>query len=223
MKNTLLKIALASTLLTASVTSFNASADGLAGVEGLSGNAAVVSQYFFRGIAQTTTASASGGFDYEKGGFYAGTWAADVQDGIEVDFYAGYGIETESGLSLGAGFTTYQYTGGFDSAYNEINLSAGYGIFSLGYNVGTHEEDKGLGIDEADYDFLSVTVEAESGLYATFGTWGKDFSGDYVEVGYGTSVGGFDLGVALISNDEDLDLETGAGDESLVFSIAASF
>ena len=49
-----------------------------------SANAGVVSQYFFRGIAQTYTASASAGVDYEAGGFYVGTWAADVQDGIEI-------------------------------------------------------------------------------------------------------------------------------------------
>lgn len=224
MKNTLMKIALTSTLLATSVGSFSASADeGLAGIEGLSGNVGVVSQYFFRGIAQTTSASASGGLDFEKSGFYAGTWAADVEDGLEIDFYAGYGIETESGVSLGAGFTTYQYTGDFDSAYNEINLSAGYGIFSLSYNIGTHEEDKGLGIGESDYDFLSLTVEGESGLYATFGTWGKDFDGDYVEIGYGTSVSGFDVGIAVISNSDELDVESGKGEESLVLSIGASF
>jgi uncharacterized protein (TIGR02001 family) len=224
MKKTLLNIAFTSTLLTTSMTSFNATADeGLAGIEGLSGNAGVVSQYFFRGIAQTTSASASGGIDYEKGGFYAGTWAADVQDGIEVDFYAGYGIEVDSGINFSAGFTTYQYTGDFDSAYNEVNLSAGYGIFSISYNVGTHDEDKGLDIEEADYDFLSLTIESESGLYTTVGTWGQDFEGDYIELGYGTSIAAFDIGIALISNSEELDLETGEGEESLVFSISTSF
>ena len=208
----------------ASINSFNASADeGLAGIESLSANIGVVSQYFFRGIAQTTTASASAGLDFEKGGFYAGTWAADVQDGIEIDLYAGYGIETNNGISLNAGFTSYQYTGDFDSAYNEVNLSAGYGIFSLSYNVGTHEEDKGLDIAEADYAFLSVTVEGESGIYATFGAWGKDFDGEYIEIGYGTSLSDFDLGVALISNSKELGLKSGKGEESLVFSVGTSF
>lgn len=28
---------------------------------------------------------ANGGLDYEKGGFSAGTWAADVGDGLEID------------------------------------------------------------------------------------------------------------------------------------------
>jgi len=224
MKKTLLYITLTSSLLTASITSFNVNAeDGLGGVKGLSANAGVVSQYFFRGIAQTTTASASAGLDYEKGGFAVGTWAADVQDGIEIDFYASYGIETSSGISLSAGFTSYQYTGDFDSAYNELNFNAGYKVLSLSYSVGTHEEDKGLGIDESDYDFLSVTATGESGIYATYGTWGKDSDGDYIEIGYGTSISGFDLGISLISNSKELDVESGKGEESLVFSIGTSF
>jgi len=217
MKKTLLSIALSSTLATCALFSTSASA-----VEGLSANAAVVSQYFFRGIAQTSTASASAGVDYENGNFSVGTWAADVQDGLEIDFYGSYGNELKSGFGYSVGFTSYQYTGDFDSAYNEINLGLSYSFFSLSYNVGQHDEDTTLSIDEADYDFLSLTAEYE-GFYATYGAWGKDFDGDYVEVGYGVEVSGFDLGVALIVNAKELDLETGEGDESLVFSISKSF
>ena len=141
---------------------------------------------------------------------------------MEIDLYGSYGLELDSGLGLSAGFTTYQYTGDFDSAYNEVNLGVSYSFFSVSYNIGQHEEDTGLGIEEADYDFLSVTAEYE-GFYATYGAWGKDFDGDYVELGYGTEVAGFDLGVAVIANSKELDLETGEGDESLVFSIAKSF
>ncbi len=216
MKKSLLSIALTSLIATSVFTSTQASA-----VEGLSANAAVVSQYFFRGIAQTTTASASAGVDYEVGNFSVGTWAADVQDGIEIDFYGSYGVELGE-LGLSAGFTSYQYTGDFDSAYNEVNLGLSYSFLSVSYNVGQHDEDEALGIDEADYDFLSVTAEYE-GFYATYGTWGKDFDGDYIELGYGTEVSGFDLGVALIVNSKELDLETGEGDESLVFSLSKSF
>ncbi|WOH36774.1 TorF family putative porin [Thalassotalea fonticola] len=191
-------------------------------IEGVSGNAGVVSQYFFRGIAQTATASASGGFDYENGNFSVGTWAADVQDGLEIDFYGAYGFETDGGLGLSAGFTSYQYTGDFDSAYNEVNLGLSYSFLSVSYNVGVHEEDDDLGIEESDYDFLAVTAEYES-FYATVGTWGQDFEGDYVELGYGAEVAGFDVGVAVIINSEELDVETGEGEESLVFSIGKSF
>ena len=50
----------------------------------LTGNLGFASEYHYRGILQKSS-SASGGLDYEQGGFYAGTWAADVGDGLEVD------------------------------------------------------------------------------------------------------------------------------------------
>lgn len=218
MKKSLLSIALTSALATSAMFSTAVSAN----VEGLSANAAVVSQYFFRGIAQTATASASAGVDYENGNFSIGTWAADVQDGIEIDIYGGYGNELDNGLGYSLGFTSYQYTGDFDSAYNEVNLSLSYSYFSVSYNIGKHAEDNALDIPESDYDFLSITAE-NNGFYATYGTWGKDFEGDYIEVGYGTDVSGFDLGVALIVNAKELDVETEKGDETLVFSISKSF
>ncbi|OUR61748.1 hypothetical protein A9Q74_07475 [Colwellia sp. 39_35_sub15_T18] len=217
MKKSLLSLTLTSLLASSVFISTQASA-----VEGLSANAAVVSQYFFRGIAQTTTATASAGVDYENGNFSVGTWVADVQDGLEIDLYGSYGNELDNGFGYSVGFTSYQYTGDFDSAYNEVNLGASYSFFSLSYNVGEHDEDAALGIVEADYDFLSLTAEYE-GFYATYGTWGKDFDGDYLEVGYGTDVSGFDLGVAVIVNSKELDVETGEGDETLVFSISKSF
>ncbi|WP_440877221.1 TorF family putative porin [Thalassotalea sp. PLHSN55] len=217
MKKTLLSITLSSLLASTAFVSTQASA--IADVEGLSANVGVVSQYFFRGVAQTGTASASAGLDYENSGFYVGTWAADVQDGLEIDLYGGYGGEFEGGLGYSVGFTTYQYTGDFDTSYNEINLGLSYGIFSLSYNIGEWEVEGG---SDQDYDFLSATVEHE-GFYATYGTWGDDFDGDYVELGYGTEVAGFDVGVAVIANSKELDAETGKGDENLVFSIGKSF
>ena len=163
----------------------------------------MVSVYHCRGIQQTQFASASAGVDYEKGGFYAGSWAAEVEDGLEVDFYAGYGIELDNGLALGLGATTYQYTGDFDSAYNELNFSAGMGMFSLEYSVGTWDGPVGAEVEE-DYDFIGLSFE-NNGFSATVGSWGKDFSGEYVELGYGTSVGEFDVGVGLVMSGSDLD------------------
>ena len=218
-KRTALSLTMTSILATATLST---QAFAIADVEGLSANAGVVSQYFFRGIAQTTTATASAGLDYEKGDFSVGAWVADVQDGIEVDVYGNYGFSFKNDLALNVGFTTYQYTGDFDSAYNELNFGASYKYLSLSYNIGRHEKDNALAIVASDYDFLSATFEYE-GFYATYGTWGKDADGDYVELGYGTDVSGFDFGVALIANSSELDIETGKGDESLVFSIGKSF
>ncbi|MEO2182922.1 MAG: hypothetical protein ABGY43_11535 [bacterium] len=36
--------------------------------------------------------------------FDAGAWTADVGDGVEVDGYFGYGIETDAGFSASLGF-----------------------------------------------------------------------------------------------------------------------
>lgn len=183
----------------------------------VSANVGYVSQYHFRGIQQTASGSASAGLDFEKGGFYAGTWAADVKDGLEIDFYAGYGVELDSGLSLGIGATTYQYTGDFDSYYNEINLSAGYEMLSLEYSVGTQGDDADLGIAETDYSFLALTIE-HNGFSGTFGSWGDETDGEYFEAAYGTEVGGFDLSVGLIFSGSDLD-----DDEAMYLSISKSF
>lgn len=183
-----------------------------------SANVGLVSDYHFRGIQQTESASASAGVDFEKEGFYLGSWTAEVEDGLEVDVYAGYGVEFENGLGLSAGYTTYQYTGDFDSAYNEFNFSASYDMISIEYSVGEWDGEVGNeAATESDYDFLAVTLE-HNGFYATFGTWGKDFDGEYTEVGYATEVGGFDMGVAVIFSGSDLD-----DSESLYFSIGKSF
>jgi uncharacterized protein (TIGR02001 family) len=181
------------------------------------------SEYYYRGILQKNS-SASAGIDYEESGFYAGAWTADVGDGLEVDGYFGYGIETESGFTLSAGFTGYYYTGEFDDTYEEINLNAGYGMFSLEYSVG---EWQGFGT-EADYDFLAITIAGENGLYGTYGTFGDEFDGDYFEFGWGTTISEIDFGIAAIfSSDELSDQVNSSGSasesEALIFSISKSF
>jgi uncharacterized protein (TIGR02001 family) len=189
-------------------------------------NIGYASEYHFRGILQKNS-SASAGVDYTAGGIYAGLWTADVGDGLEVDVYGGYGIETESGFSLGLGFTGYYYTGDtFDDTYEEINLNLGYSIAALEYSNGQHDV---LGTSNSiDYDFLALTLTAESGIYGKYGTWGGDLDGDYFEVGYGTTISDIDLGIAGIFASKDLSFEVdengnSAADESIVFSIGKSF
>ena len=75
----------------------------------LTGNLGYMSEYHFRGILQKVS-SVSGGLDYESGGFYVGSWAADVGDGLEVDGYFGYGTEVGD-VDLSVGYTGYFYTG----------------------------------------------------------------------------------------------------------------
>lgn len=186
-------------------------------------NIGFASEYYYRGILQKES-SASAGIDYESGGLYVGAWTADVGDGLETDLYFGYGVETESGFSASLGFTGYYYSGEFDDTYQEINLNLGYQMLSLEYSVG---EWDGFG-DEEDYDFLALTIEGDSGFYAKYGTFGKDFDGDYIEVGYGTTIADFDVGIsAVFSSDELSDELDSKGEpeesEAIIFSIGKSF
>ncbi|XOV83916.1 MAG: TorF family putative porin [bacterium] len=187
-------------------------------------NIGYASEYYFRGVLQKNS-SASVGADYENGGFYVGTWAADVGDGLEVDGYFGYGIETDAGFTASLGFTGYYYTGEFDDTYEEINLNLGYGLFSLEYSVGQYDNFDG---PELDYDFLAGTVALENGLYGTYGTFGDDFDGDYIELGWGTTISEIDFGIAIIlSSDEISDQLDDDGDatesEAVVFTIGKTF
>lgn len=181
-----------------------------------SANIGWVSDYHFRGIFQSDS-STSAGVDFEQNGFYAGTWAADVDDGLEIDGYFGYGGDYgDFGYSIG--FTGYYYTGDFDDAYQEINLGGSYAIASLNVAIGEYENFAG---PTQDYTFVSLTVE-HNGFYGTLGSFTQDFNGDYLEIGYGTTVAEIDIGVSLVLADDDL-VGTGDDDGSFFFSVGKSF
>jgi hypothetical protein len=177
-------------------------------------NVGWASDYWFRGIFQAAS-SASGGIDYENQGFYVGTWAADVGDGLEVDGYFGWNGEYKE-LSYGAGFTGYYYTGDFDDTYQEFNLNVGYGFATLDVALGEYDNFGGA---TEDYSYYALTLE-QNGFYAKYAGFGRDFDGDYLELGYGFDVQGLDLGLALIVADDAATNET---DETLVFSIGKTF
>ena len=179
-----------------------------------SANAGFASEYYYRGIFQESS-SASGGLDFESGGFYAGTWAADVGDGLEVDGYAGYGTDVGD-VSLSVGVTGYFYTGDFDDTYMEINLGAGFGLFTFDLAIGEYDNFDG---PTQDYAYYSVTAE-KNGFYGKLGGFSQDFEGEYLEAGYGTSVADIDLGVSLVFSNSEL---VGESDEAIIFTIGKSF
>ena len=179
-----------------------------------SANAGFASEYYYRGIFQDST-SASGGLDFESGGFYAGSWAADVGDGLEVDGYFGYATDLGD-ISLSVGFTGYYYTGDFDDTYQEINLGAAYGLFSFDVAIGEYDNFDGPTLD---YTFYSITAE-KNGFYGKVGGFSRDFEGQYFEAGYGTTLADIDLGVSLIFSNSDL---VGESDETIVFTLGKSF
>lgn len=124
----------------------------------LSANAGYASDYIFRGFYQEES-SPSAGIDYESSGFYIGTWAADVGDGLETDFYFGYGGgDDDFGWSVG--FTGYYYTEDtFDDTYQEINLGITSGGFAADLALGEYDN---FGAS-ADYTYLGLSYTLENG------------------------------------------------------------
>jgi len=134
-----------------------------------SGNVAIVSDYIFRGVSQTTNnAAIQGGLDWDTGmGFHFGVWASSLNfsDGnaatTEVDLYGGYG-GTIDNFSYDVGFTYYWYPGA-PGALNydlwELYGKAGYdfGVASVEAGVSWTPDNFGASGD-ATYISASLTV-----------------------------------------------------------------
>lgn len=179
-----------------------------------SGNIGWASDYFYRGIFQASS-SANGGIDFSKDGFYAGTWLADVGDGLEIDGY--FGFERELGdVTYGIGFTGYYYTAEFDDTYEEINLSASYGITRVDVAMGRYEN---FDAPRQHYGYYALTLEKD-GFYGKYAGFARDFDGEYLEFGYSISLAEIDLGLSLIIANDEL---VGDSEQSLVFSVGKTF
>ena len=206
MKKTLLQIALTSTLLTTSMTSFDAEA-----VDGLSANVGATSNYLWRGLEQTKGNSAiSGGIDYSAtSGFYIGTWVsnADWSDGMsyELDIYGGFAGAADS-FAYDIGFVHYVYPDSSDDVdFTEINASISVGIFTFGYAVLANAE----GADFGDDSYLSVDAEfdvtSEVGLAFHLGKGTDDFYAGEAFIDYGASINknGFTFGISKTDLKDD--------------------
>jgi uncharacterized protein (TIGR02001 family) len=187
----------------------------------ISANIGWNSQYIFRGIFQSKS-SAMGGVDLEAGGFYLGAWGADVDDGLEIDYYGGYNFDLGP-VSLGVGGTLYTYTGDFDDTYKELNFSAGFAFLTFDAAVGSYEN---FGGPTLDYEFYSLTAE-HNGFYGTVGTFQNDFSGTYLEAGYGSTLNVgetdlFDYAFSVVHSDEDL-AGGDSSDTNFVLTLSKTF
>lgn len=106
-----------------------AASAGAAHAEGtVSANISLTSDYVFRGISLSDNGPAiQGGFDYESEVWYAGTWASNVSEGIEIDVYAGFTPSTGP-IDWDFGAIAYFYPGADDDGaefdYYEAKVAA---------------------------------------------------------------------------------------------------
>ncbi len=139
--------------------------------EGVSGDIGVFSQYMWRGMQASSTASVQGDLGTDiAGGLSANVWfAAPLGNNAaggnvtEFDFTVDYSGEI-SGLSYSIGAIGYAYLNAASGNAAELYAGLGYGPVSLTY------------------------------YYAISGSWKKD---GYVDLGLSASYAGFDFGADL--------------------------
>ena len=179
----------------------------------VSGNIALGTDYKFRGISQSDGEAISGGFDVAfDNGFYVGTWGSSIEDwgnGLELDYYAGYGGAFNEAVSFDVGLLAYTYPNedSGDLDYNEIYGSIGVADFTFGF---AYSDDyfAGTGVFTylyVDYSYaLSESYSLDLHLAdnsiddeEAFGT------PDYLDysIGVSTSFEGLDLSLSYIDTD----------------------
>ena len=109
----------------------------------ITGNAALTSDYRFRGVSQTQNAPAiQGGVDITTStGLYIGNWNSSISSemypgvaGIESDVYAGFKKEF-GGIKVDAGVISYMYPRATtDTNTNEVYVGASFNVLSVKYS-----------------------------------------------------------------------------------------
>jgi uncharacterized protein (TIGR02001 family) len=121
---------------------------------GVTGTAAITSEYVFRGVSQTHGDPAfQAGFEAAAdSGWYAGVWgsnvswlsdlstdAAKISSSVEIDLYGGYRGHLGESVTFDAGGIWYAYPGDFYPGFNdadtgEVYFGVGYGILGAKYS-----------------------------------------------------------------------------------------
>ena len=178
MKTTILAAALITTFAAG-----NALADEARATADLSVNAAVTSDYRYRGISQTRLKPAlQGGADvvHNAFGVYAGAWASTIKwtedaggDGsVELDLYAGKRGELSQGLGYDVGVLTYvypsnglRYVSGFTTANTtELYAQLSYGPALLKYSHAVTDLFGFVDSKNSGYLDLAANLAAGEGL-----------------------------------------------------------
>jgi uncharacterized protein (TIGR02001 family) len=172
------------------------------------GNVALSNDYIWRGMTQTSEETAiSGGFDIaNENGVYFGTWASNVEFGdnaaTELDWYAGYSSELESGLTYDIGYLAYTYPGEDSLDFEEIYLGFGYSYFGVTFS---------LGQDSAPDNTEASFALGETGINVAFGDY-EDY-GEYTLISYELPMSIAGLGVSIGWSDFSADSKSGLEDE----------
>jgi uncharacterized protein (TIGR02001 family) len=154
-------------------------------------NVGVVSQYRYRGIAQTKgDAALQGGVDYANAnGFYLGAWGSTIKwikdsasantsetkGPVELDLYGGYKFEA-AGVAYDVGYLRYQYVGNtlkkstaatpsfVNANTDEVYGAATYGVATLKYSYALSDLFGYANSKGSTYIDLSATFDLGEGF-----------------------------------------------------------
>lgn len=191
-------------------------------------NAALTSDYVFRGFSQTSSDPAlQGGVDATIGSFYVGGWASTIDFGddtdAEIDLYGGYRTEA-AGFALDFGVVGYFYEGdasGSDYDYVEFKAAASRAIGPVTAGVAVYYSDDFFGIDEeATYAELNASFAPADKwtLSAAVGEQWLDVNSDYTTWNLGAGYAFTDY-LALDVRYHDTEIDSPISDDRVVATL----
>ena len=203
----------------------------------------LASDYTFNGVSQTSNDPAlQGSLDYAAdSGFYAGTWASNVDFGsgddtnVEWDAYVGQYFQLNEKFGLDTGIAYYTYHG--DSASDTYNYPEAYAKFGYSSSMGDSEVNfwyswDYFGLDVNHYIAMvahtvevapghSIKVSFDRSTSADEAIWAWDGTDAYnhYRVEYMTNWKGFDFDLAFENTNMDID----TADARVVLSVSRTF
>jgi uncharacterized protein (TIGR02001 family) len=217
----------------------------------ITGNVALTTEYFFRGISQSNDSPAvSGGLNlnYKLSDMFvatAGVWSSSIDSGtgnggVELDYLLGLAATVTPELTLNVGSTWFTYPGtknaGVEPDWWEGSFGATYnfGLFSLG---GMYAYSPDFNLNAGDAHYVNAKVVVPLGFVDLSGAVGKQYIEknaqyglkDYIDwkLAAGAKVWGIDLELAYIDTNVDQAFPSGATqaatDGAVIFTVTKNF
>lgn len=195
------------------------------------------SNYLFNGVSQTDKNPAlQPGLTWDAGnGFYAGSWASNVDFGegtkLEWDAYIGYYTELANGLGIDAGFAQYTYHGMGDSsklnfpelylklAHSGVNLNLWYSYDYFGFGGGHYVIMLSKTVTINDNWSLLIGIDRSTSTDTDKYNWEGDSSFEHWQLMLQTQYQGLDIAFGY----HDTNLKQRWGDAALLLTVSKTF
>ena len=241
MRNSILKLASMSVAMSAMAMSVPAFAqeeatEEAAGPITLTGGAAVVSDYRFRGVSLSDKDFALQPYLTVKheSGLYAGIWASNIADNagddLEVDLYAGFSGGEELTYDIGATYYLYPGVSSFNYVEFTGKLGSTIGPATVGVQLSYVPSQDNTGNQDNIYYATNATIALPDSPISIVGSMGIEdgaFSvGDEKvdwSLGLTAAVSGFTLGASYVDTNRRSTFAFKDSSAGVVFSVSYGF